>query len=333
MVLSNEIETPYMKPPLSKELWLTEQIPSDNEPFNNESLQFKQWNGVERSVYYEPNDFYIDPSKLNDEPNGGVAIVRGYSVQKLDAENRVAFLTDGTEIKYQKCLIATGSSPKTLPVFEDLPSELRERVKLFKTIDDYGSLKRVVAQSKSIAIIGGGFLGSELACSLAKYGKLSVDFQKCHPKTGLFSNQYKTLKGKNKDLQVHQVIGESGIMGKVLPDFLSTWTTERVREEGVNVIPNAEVRCVDLIDDQIRLTLENGNTIQCDHVVVAVGSEPNVGLAKESNLEVDTVHGGYLVNAELAARKHLYVVCLESWFFVLYLRTMCSNDGILNTGR
>lgn len=98
-------------------------------------------------------------------------------------------------------------------------------------------------------------------------------------------------------------------MGKVLPEFLSKWTTERIREEGVNVISNTEIRCVDLINDQIQLTLENGMTILCDHVVLAVGSEPNISLAKESGLEVDTVHGGYLVNAELAARNHLYVVC------------------------
>lgn len=97
-------------------------------------------------------------------------------------------------------------------------------------------------------------------------------------------------------------------MGKILPQFLSEWTTERVREEGVNVIPNTEVKSVDLVDNQVLLTTLDGKTILCDHVVVAVGSEPNVELAQESGLEVDTIHGGYLVNAELAARNHLYVV-------------------------
>lgn len=178
MVLSNETEIPYMKPPLSKEMWLTSKIANEieqskpNSPYT-ESLRFKQYNGVERSVYYEPNDFYIHPSKLCDAPNGGVAIVRGYTVKYLDVENRVAFLTDGTEIKYQKCLIATGSSPKTLPVFQKAPLEIKERVTLFKTIDDYGSLKSFADHSKSIVVIGGGLLGSELACSLAKYGTLS----------------------------------------------------------------------------------------------------------------------------------------------------------------
>lgn len=101
-------------------------------------------------------------------------------------------------------------------------------------------------------------------------------------------------------------------MGKVLPEYLSEWTTERVREEGVNVVPNTEVQAVDLVNDQVKLTLHNGQTILCDHAVVAIGSEPNIGLAKESGLEVDTIHGGYLVNAELAARNHLYVVSVKS---------------------
>ena len=101
---------------------------------------------------------------------------------------------------------------------------------------------------------------------------------------------------------------EKGNMGKVLPEFLSEWTTERVREEGVDVIPNTEVQTVDLVNDQVKLSLKNGQSIVCDHVVVAVGSKPNTTLGKESGLEIETNHGGYLVNAELAARNNLYVV-------------------------
>lgn len=178
LVLSDEIETPYMRPPLSKELWFAEKPANTNGESNSEnppqsgpdSLKFKQWNGIERSLYYEPIDFYTHPSKLLDEPNGGVSIVRGYTVKKIDVENRTAILIDGTEIKYNKCLIATGSTPKNLPVFENAAPNVKERVSLFKTVDDYGSLKKHVDQSKSVAIIGGGFLGSELACALVKYG-------------------------------------------------------------------------------------------------------------------------------------------------------------------
>lgn len=184
MVISDEIETPYMRPPLSKELWLAELGGKSQAQNNNssntsisgsesdtEALKFKQWNGIERSLYYEPNDFYTHPSKLLDEPNGGVTIVRGYTVKKIDVENNAAVLADGTEIKYQRCLIATGSTPRSLPIFEQAPAKIKERVSMFKTIEDFQSLKNQVNDSKSIAIIGGGFLGSELACALAKYGE------------------------------------------------------------------------------------------------------------------------------------------------------------------
>lgn len=97
-------------------------------------------------------------------------------------------------------------------------------------------------------------------------------------------------------------------MGKVLPEFLSKWTTERVREEGVDVIPNTDVQKADFANGQVKLTLRNGQTIACDHVVVAAGAEPNTSLGMESGLEIERKHGGYLVNAELAARNNLYVV-------------------------
>lgn len=104
-------------------------------------------------------------------------------------------------------------------------------------------------------------------------------------------------------------------MGKILPEFLSKWTTERVRELGVNIHPNTEVQAVDLVenggDRRVKLTLQNGESLICDHVVVAVGSEANVSLAEASGLEVDKIHGGFLVNSELEARNHLYVVSVE----------------------
>ena len=100
-------------------------------------------------------------------------------------------------------------------------------------------------------------------------------------------------------------------MGKILPETLSHWTTDRVRELGVNVIPNTEVESVDMVKNRVKLTLKNGQSLHCDHVVVAVGSEPNVSLAQESGLEIDQIHGGMVVNAELAARNHLYVVSMN----------------------
>lgn len=96
-----------------------------------------------------------------------------------------------------------GGSPKTLRVF-DSNSRVRSKTTLFRTADDFFKLKELCKHVKRVAIIGGGFLGSELACALG--------------------NQT-----KDRDLEVVQIFKEKGNMGKILPEYLSDWTTEKVR--------------------------------------------------------------------------------------------------------
>lgn len=163
-----------MRPPLSKEIWYND----DKESVNK--LNFKQWNGSERSLFYEPDDFYTDCEELMKNENGGVAVVRGWTVTHLDAIEKVAYLDDGTTIQYDKCLIATGACPKTLPVFEaaaEHDPNVRERVKLFRNIEDFKTASELFENAKSVAVIGSGFLGSELACALARKGKTKNCFE------------------------------------------------------------------------------------------------------------------------------------------------------------
>ncbi|XP_021940582.1 apoptosis-inducing factor 1, mitochondrial isoform X2 [Zootermopsis nevadensis] len=276
LVIDNEGYYPYMRPPLSKEMWFNDDVEA------TKKLRFKQWNGSERSLFYEPEDFYVDCTELATRPNGGVAIARGWTVKKLNALERKAILEDGYEISYKKCLIATGSTALNLPLFEDSSQDVKEKVTLFRGIFDFEELEDVIESgSKSVAVIGGGFLGSELACSIAR-------------------QFYKT------GLTVHQIFPESGNMGKVLPEYLSLWTANKLKEEGVNVITNAEVEDVKNIKDQLVLSLNNGSKIKADHVIVAVGAYPNTDLARSSDLELDEEHGGFLVNAELMARTDIW---------------------------
>lgn len=60
------------------------------------------------SLFYEPDDFYLKCKDLNASENGGVAVAKGWTVKKLDVINKTAHLDDDTEIKYEKCLLATG---------------------------------------------------------------------------------------------------------------------------------------------------------------------------------------------------------------------------------
>ena len=100
---------------------------------------------------------------------------------------------------------------------------------------------------------------------------------------------------------------------QVLPNYLSIWTTEKVKAEGVNIINNVQVKSAKLNQEsgEVNLLLDDGQTVTTDHVVVAVGIEPETDLAKESGLAVDDNLGGFKVNEELEARYiilHFYSV-------------------------
>lgn len=63
----------------------------------------------------------------------------------------------------------SGSTALNLPLFEGASQDIKDKVTLFRGIFDFEELENIIASgSKSIAIIGGGFLGSELACSIAR---------------------------------------------------------------------------------------------------------------------------------------------------------------------
>ena len=99
---------------------------------------------------------------------------------------------------------------------------------------------------RSITIFGGGFLGSELAVALGN-------------------------RGRKSGLEVIQVYQEAGNMGKVLPDYLSEWTTDKVRSEGVTVLPNTTVKSVAKGDSSnLKVTMNSGKVLDTDHMVVAV---------------------------------------------------------------
>ena len=85
---------------------------------------------------------------------------------------------------------------------------------------------------------------------------------------------------------------------------MSIWTTEKVKAEGVNIINNVQVKSAKLNQEsgEVNLLLDDGQTVTTDHVVVAVGIEPETNLAKESGLAIDDSLGGFKVNEELEAR-------------------------------
>ncbi|XP_028451964.1 apoptosis-inducing factor 1, mitochondrial isoform X2 [Perca flavescens] len=304
LIVTDEPDPPYMRPPLSKELWFS------NDPTVTETLRFKQWNGKERSIYFQPPSFYINAEELDGAENGGVAVLTGKKVVHMDVRGNKIKLDDDTEISYDKCLIATGGVPRNLQVIERAGEEVMKKTTLFRKIEDFKSLDKVSRNIKSITIIGGGFLGSELACAL---GRRSTEY----------------------DLEVVQMFPEKGNMGKVLPEYLSNWTTEKVKSEGVKVISEALVKSVVCKDDKLEIKLKDGRLVKTDHIVAAVGLEPNVDLAKSAGLEVDSDFGGFRVNAELQARSNIWVAGDAACFYDIRLgrRRVEHHDHAVVSGR
>lgn len=284
LIIGEEEYPPYMRPPLSKELWYCD----DDELVSQ--LKFKQWNGKERGIFFEPEAFFCKPGELPSKEEGGVALLKGKKVVGINSKEQKVKLDDGAEIRYDKLLLAPGGIPRNLPIFENSSDEVKKRITLFRKIVDFKDLDDAIKEAKSVAVVGGGFLGSELACALGHRGK----------KTGM---------------NVLQIFPEDGNMGRVLPKYLTEWTTNKVRKEGVNVIPNSTVEHVSFKDNQVNLRLNSGEELQADRVIVAVGLEPNVELANVAGLEVDPILGGFHVNSELQAKSNIWVAGDAACFY------------------
>ncbi|VDM52988.1 unnamed protein product [Angiostrongylus costaricensis] len=263
LMIGEEKHLPYNRPPLSKELWWY----GDEESAN--TLQYKGLSGKKR------DGFFVPPSELSATSHGGVSLLRGRRVSKLCPDEKKAYLEDGHCITYNKCLIATGGKPKVLPELENVPENVMGKILYLRGVDDYRKLEEICKSSKSISIVGGGFLGSELAYSIQR--------------------KYKNVKITQVLFISFKVVAENGN----LSEFLSKKASEALRDVGVDVITNAKV-CM--------LVQVNGSQcITSDCVVVAVGIQPDTLVAEASGLEIDSQSGGISADAELRVRSDIWV--------------------------
>jgi programmed cell death 8 (apoptosis-inducing factor) len=98
-----------------------------------------------------------------------------------------------------------------------------------------------------------------------------------------------------------------GNMANVFPTYLTKWTTSRVKDEGVEIKSKHSIKSIDGAEgDKVKLTFENNESLEADHVVVAVGIEPRVEVARAAGLEIDDQRAGVVVNAELESRRDVF---------------------------
>ncbi|RTG87778.1 programmed cell death 8 (apoptosis-inducing factor) [Schistosoma bovis] len=321
---------PYLRPPLSKELW--------NRSPDKEKKLLRSDGDIRRHswLYYEPDSFFLKPEDLSSVQYGGVALMRGDPVVRLDPDIHTIFLASGRQITYDRCLLATGGSPrryKHLETCSQTGVNLIDtgHVSYFRNIADYRHLRDLADKLRRtsggrIAVIGGGFLGSELSVSLLK-----------QPKSTDSKNDDSDSKTQSK-LSIMHAFRETVPMGSVLPPCLASAVGRFESSKGIELWSSSDVVSLSLIpntnvntstrattttsvkESQKLLPLENvissTNTervrlrirrtisgierveeVDVDHVVCAVNA----------SLEVDPNNGGFLVNAELEARQGVYV--------------------------
>eukprot|EP00053_Salpingoeca_punica_P019025 m.189715 g.189715 ORF g.189715 m.189715 type:complete len:624 (-) comp17552_c2_seq1:2500-4371(-) len=275
LIIGDEPDRPYQRPPLSKQLWMNRE--------DGPEYQFKDWTGEVRSVYHMNAEVYsnIQALEKDDGTVPRVFLLPNKKVVGMNIGQRFLTLDDGRVVHFKKVLLATGGSPKNIPQLDGADKKVKDRTLLFRNLSDFRKLESVVGKDKSIAVIGGGFLGSELAVAVAH-------------------------KGKDSNLKVTQLIAESGNLAKVLPEYLSNWVTEKIRGYGVDVKSGSKVTSATSDGKQVTLTLDNGEKVTADHVLVAVGISPNIELAKQARLEIDPKLGGIVVNSELEARSGVF---------------------------
>uniref|UniRef100_A0A915CZ49 FAD/NAD(P)-binding domain-containing protein n=1 Tax=Ditylenchus dipsaci TaxID=166011 RepID=A0A915CZ49_9BILA len=181
LIISEENESPYNRQLLSKEVWW---YGNENTP---KSLSYiSPASGKRRDLPYESDGFYpkledfsseIDATTSSEYSHGGIALLKNSKAVKVDSEKHWVELMDGKKISFKKCLLATGSRLKDLDVLDKSDSrkaELKKSISKFTNVDDYRNLDAVIKSKMNsrIGIVGGGFLGSELAYSLnRRYGQ------------------------------------------------------------------------------------------------------------------------------------------------------------------
>ena len=180
------------------------------------------------------------------EPAEGVELVTGRRVVSLDLGARTATNDAGEEYAWEKLLLATGSKPRQIPGADG--------VVWYRTLDDYRRVREVAREGAHIAVIGGGFIGSELAA-------------------GLVGNR----------CRVTMLFPDPGIGHRLFPAGLSASVTDYYREKGIEVLSGETVEAA----SGDRVETGSGRTVEADAVVAGLGVTPDTELAEAAGLEVD----------------------------------------------
>ena len=222
-IFCSENYLPYQRPPLSKKFLMGE--------LDKERLFFK------------PEKFYTENE---------ISINLNSFVQRIDIENKEIFLENNKKENYDNLVIATGTIPRKI----DSEKKISDKVFYLRSIEDVLNIRDKIKESKKVTIIGGGYIGLEVAAIINNLG-----------------------------LQVTIVEMASRILERVTSETISSFYTKVHRQAGVEVLTNTSVEGLSENNNGIEVITSNGGIVS-DFVIVGIGVLPCDTLASESGIDV-----------------------------------------------
>lgn len=232
-LIGEETHLPYDRPPLSKKLWFGKARVED--------------------IFIHDQRFYDDL---------GVSMMLGTRVVKLDTKEKSITVANGERYGFGKLLLATGTKPRQIAI----PGGELEGICYYRTLDDYLRIKSEAKARHSVLIVGGGFIGSELAAAL------------------------------NSRLEVTMIFPSATLCRRVFPEKLGLAVQQHFQERGIRVIPSDFPTAISKSGDKFRTETASGKSLESDLVIIGIGVDPSIGLAQGAGLEVGN---GIVVNEYL----------------------------------
>jgi 3-phenylpropionate/trans-cinnamate dioxygenase ferredoxin reductase component len=225
MLIGEEEIRPYERPPLSKD--------------------YLQGKAGRETIFVHAPDWY---------DTHGVELLLGTTVTGIDRGRREVTVSGGGPVGYGKLLLATGSSPRHLPV----PGAGLDGVLYLRRAGDSDRIRDTFTTASRVLIVGGGWIGLEVAAAARAAGVEVTILER-------------------EDLPLLQVLGPH-----VAPVFASLH-----REHGVDLRPGVQVAEITGTGGKATgARLADGTRIGADAVIVGIGAAPNTGLAEAAGLEV-----------------------------------------------
>ncbi|MDP9632030.1 UNVERIFIED_ORG: 3-phenylpropionate/trans-cinnamate dioxygenase ferredoxin reductase subunit [Ensifer adhaerens] len=184
----------------------------------------------------------------------GIQVLTDTPVEAIDRDAKTLRLADGRQLSYDRLLLTTGAGPRSLPGL----SETLPLIRMLRTHTDAAAIRLKLAPGKLLAIIGGGFIGLELAATARKLGADVVLLE-----------------------------GLPRVLSRGVPEEIAAVVAARHRLEGVDIRCNARIAGIQEREDRVEIQLADGDILVADLVVVGIGALPNTALAEAAGLAID----------------------------------------------